>query len=416
MKRAGSLSRRGLLGLGAAGVLLPRFGFAEAAAASNRRFVFIHCAGGWDTTYVFQPNFASSIVDMEPTSTEATAGGITFVDNEARPFVRSFFETYGPRTCVINGVEVRSVTHERCRRIMMTGSAEGQTDDWGAILAGESQNRQLLPYFVLSGTAFSARYSDRIVRVGQSGQLAALARGDALRESDGGYGVPSAERNALVDSFVRERMAARATQSRIAKAAGSALDDIAGLESYLDTLDIGAYANGCYQLGGKLSTVFDVFEMGLARTALVEFRGWCSEGWDTHSSNDRQALHYNELFEYLALAMQDLDARSSSTGGRLADETIIVVFSEMGRTPQLNGGNGRDHWTFTSTMLLGAGVKGGQVVGGFDDSGYGTACDFATGEAIAQGTGLNSANVGATLLALGDVDPGSRVPIAAVIE
>lgn len=416
MTRPLSLSRRGLLGLGAAGVLFPRLGFAEAAAASNRRFVFVHCYGGWDTTYVFQPAFGSSVVDMEPTSTEAVIGGIPFVDNEIRPHVRAYFENYANRTCIVNGVEVRSVTHERCSRIMLTGSAEGQTDDWGAILAGESQNRQLLPYFVLSGTAFSARYSDRIVRVGQNGQLAGLARGDALTQNDAGFTIPSAERNTLVDAYVRERMAARATTSKIAKAAGNALDDIAGLESYLDSLEIGAYSNGCYQLAGKLATVFDVFELGLARTALVEFRGWCSEGWDTHANNDRQTLHFDELFEYLSLAMQDLDSRTSSTGGRLADETIIVVFSEMGRTPQLNGGNGRDHWTFTSTMLIGAGVKGGQVVGGFDDSGYGSACDFETGEPLAEGTGINSANVGATLLALGDVDPGERVPIPAVIE
>ncbi len=414
------LSRRGVLGLGAAGLgaaglMLPRFGFADPVVGNKRRFLFIHCSGGWDTTYCFQPNFASSIVDMEADSTAAEVGGIRFVDNAARPHVRSFFETYAPRTCVINGIEVRSITHERCRRIMMTGLAEGQTDDWGAILAGNAVDRQLLPYFVLSGTAFSAKYSSRIVRVGAAGQLSNLATGNALRRTDHVFAIPSDDRDLLVDAYVRSRMGAAAPKSAIATAAAGALDDVQGLKAYLDRLDIGTYSQGCYTLDSHISTVWDVFELGLARTALIEYRGWCAEGWDTHSSNERQGLHFDELFEFLALGIADLDSRQAAAGGALADETVIVVFSEMGRTPQLNGGSGRDHWTFTSAMVFGPGVQGGQVVGGFDDSGYGSAVDFATGEVLPEGTGVSAANFGATLLALGDVDPGETAPLTAVL-
>lgn len=411
------LSRRGVLGLGAAGLLVPRFGFAEAVAGDRRRFLFVHCRGGWDTTYVFQPNFGSSIVDMEPDSTESEINGIPFVDNGARPNVASFFQRYGQRTCVVNGIEVRSVTHERCARIMMTGSAEGSTDDWGAILAGESTSRQLLPYFVLSGTAFTAKYSNRVVRVGESSQLEALTTGTALSEATQGFPIPSEDRDALVDALVRRRMSTAAPKSAIATAAGSALDDVESLKGYANSLKISEYApGGCYELANQMAAVFDVFELGLARTALVEYRGWCSEGWDTHANNNRQTLHFDELFQYLALAMEDLDSRSASGGGMLADETVIVVVSEMGRTPQLNPGNGRDHWTFTSAMLLGPGVRGGQVVGGFDDSGYGAATDFATGEVISDGPGITAANFGATLLALGDVDPGATLPVTAVLS
>jgi uncharacterized protein (DUF1501 family) len=414
--RLTTLSRRGLIGLGAAGLLVPRFGFAESVAGSNRRFVFVHCRGGWDTTYVFQPNFGSSVVDMESDSEARTVNGIEFVDNPNRSHVPAFFQIYGDRTCIVNGIEVRSVTHERCARIMMTGSAEGSTDDWGAILAGESTSRQLLPYFVLSGTAFTARYSSRVVRVGESSQLEALTSGTALSAATQRFPVPDAERDALVDALVRKRMAARAEGSPIARAAASALDDVEALKGYADTLNISSYVpGGCYQLANQLAAVFDVFELGLARTALVEYRGWCSEGWDTHANNDRQALHFNELFEYLAIALQDLDSRPSASGGRLADETVVVIVSEMGRTPQLNPGNGRDHWTFTSAMVIGAGVRGGQVVGGFDDSGFGAATDFASGEVLSDGPGITAANFGATLLALGDVDPGETAPITAVL-
>ncbi len=412
-----TLTRRGMLGLGlgAAGLMLPRFGVADAVSGNKRRFLFIHCSGGWDTTYVFQPAFGSSVVDMEADSTAAEVGGITFVDNEKRPFVRSYMEKYADRTCVINGMEVSSITHERCKRIVMTGSAEGQTDDWGAILAGESTERYLLPYVVLSGTAFTSKYSSRVVRVGNFGQLTSLLSGNALRATDQHFDLPSGSRQALVDAFVRERMAGKSPNSAIAAAAVGALDDAAALDAYSDTLQITGVSGGCYMLHEHMGTVWDVFSQGLARTALIEYKGWCSEGWDTHSSNERQGIHFDELFDSLARGLADLDERTGPDGSPLVDETVVVVFSEMGRTPQLNGGNGRDHWMFTSAMLIGAGVKGGQVLGGFDDTGVGKAIDFTTGEALDEGTGLLAKNFGASILALGDVDPGETTPLAAVL-
>ena len=38
--------------------------------------------------------------------------------------------------------------------------------------------------------------------------------------------------------------------------------------------------------------------------------------------------------------------------------------SEMGRTPQINGNGGRDHWTYCySVVFAGAGIRGGTVYG-----------------------------------------------------
>ena len=48
---------------------------------------------------------------------------------------------------------------------------------------------------------------------------------------------------------------------------------------------------------------------------------------------------------YTAL-LEDLDARG------LLDETLVVVMSEMGRTPQINGNAGRDHWTYCYSIVL----------------------------------------------------------------
>jgi hypothetical protein len=83
----------------------------------------------------------------------------------------------------------------------------------------------------------------------------------------------------------------------------------------------------------------------------------------------------------------------------------VVVLSEMGRHPQENLQAGKDHWTFTSAMLVGPGVAGGRVYGGFDDYAMGRPVDLASGQPHDGGEALTGAHLGATLLALGDVDP-----------
>jgi hypothetical protein len=85
--------------------------------------------------------------------------------------------------------------------------------------------------------------------------------------------------------------------------------------------------------------------------------------WDTHERNfpilrDNHLPQFDQTYSAL---MEDLDARG------LLDETLVVVMGEMGRTPQLNGNGGRDHWTFCySVLLAGAGVRGGSVYGASD--------------------------------------------------
>jgi hypothetical protein len=54
----------------------------------------------------------------------------------------------------------------------------------------------------------------------------------------------------------------------------------------------------------------------------------------------------------------------------LLNETLVVVAGEFGRTPKINGTNGRDHWAHCYTQLLaGGGVRGGQVYGASDRQG-----------------------------------------------
>ncbi len=46
------------------------------------------------------------------------------------------------------------------------------------------------------------------------------------------------------------------------------------------------------------------------------------------------------------------------------DETLIMVSTEFGRTPKINGNAGRDHWPKVfSVVLAGGGIKRGLICG-----------------------------------------------------
>jgi hypothetical protein len=84
--------------------------------------------------------------------------------------------------------------------------------------------------------------------------------------------------------------------------------------------------------------------------------------WDTHDKN----------FVWLRGALPTLDSTCSSLLADLEehgqlDETLVVIMSDMGRTPQINGAAGRDHWTYGYTVVFaGAGIKGGTICGATD--------------------------------------------------
>jgi hypothetical protein len=115
------------------------------------------------------------------------------------------------------------------------------------------------------------------------------------------------------------------------------------------------------------------------------------DAWDTHTRNfpilRENKLPYFDL-TYTAL-LEDLEQRG------LLDETLVVVMSEMGRTPKINPAGGRDHWTYCYSMLFaGAGIRGGTVHGASDAQ-----------AAYVKDTPVSTADVCATIYACLGIDP-----------
>lgn len=93
-------------------------------------------------------------------------------------------------------------------------------------------------------------------------------------------------------------------------------------------------------------------------------------GWDTHGNNF-ECLKNHLLPEFdraFSALIEDLQQRN------LLDQTLLLVNSEMGRTPKIGdprsggvSGAGRDHWTHCQSVLMaGGGIQGGQTYGTSD--------------------------------------------------
>jgi hypothetical protein len=88
-------------------------------------------------------------------------------------------------------------------------------------------------------------------------------------------------------------------------------------------------------------------------------------GFDTHAKNhEGQAARAKTLDPALATLMKDLVTRE------LLQSTVVLVIGEFGRTPKINGLEGRDHWPNGFSCLLGGGgLAKGRVIGETDPEG-----------------------------------------------
>ena len=107
----------------------------------------------------------------------------------------------------------------------------------------------------------------------------------------------------------------------------------------------------------------------MAARRLIEVGVRCVEvtlgGFDTHVNNhELQAGRIELLDPAFATLVRDLKDRD------LLDSTVVLCGGEFGRTPKLNGLEGRDHWPHAfSVAMAGGGLLGGKVIGETDPTG-----------------------------------------------
>lgn len=382
-----AIRRRDVLGAAAS---LGVVGLPAVAAGSAKRLVVVLAQGGWDPTLTFNPPLASGAItgagpDLNPDDPNdveklATYDEIQLTTNAARrPHVTAYFDEYASSTSVINGLWVGTASHQGGVTRILTGTTDLKNPNVVSLVGQTHGTGRPLAMMDLSSWGQFGDNSSFNARTGVSAQLKALLKPSVRLpvppEVD--YQRPGWEPDATtrlaMDRWLEERQndAAHAPYEGWSDAIVDRQEaiDRAKRLSALPSDAIDALPGAAGSFLGRATAAAELLSHDVCHSILLDtaFR------WDTHANHTRQHAIFDQTFEGLAAMRALLDARG------LGDDVVIVVVSELGRTPFRNDDNGTEHWPYTSALIAGPGVAGGKVCGATDDNLVGQPVRLDTG-------------------------------------
>lgn len=370
--------------------------------APTRRLVWINMSGGWDVLEVSDPKPASTsgIDMMYDWGLAQTLAGTSGADRMGRWFTR--LAAHGPEVVVVRGLGMGTTSHMAGSVYMDTGilSNSGNVNSASipAIVASESQ--ATIPIIQLNGGS-----EPKIDR----GLLSPVStvRAQNLELYRSMYPQTSeqlAQKLKILDhlrSSVTRVQTKTGTNDRLT-AVGTAeqkirvqFQDDVGAKLALTAADRAPFllAPPRTMNNGQIDAF--ALSLKLLKNNLVTCLNLGVGGFDTHANQERQLQPTLENFDYLlATFVAELKAANQ------LDNTLIVVYSDFGRTPKVNSSSGRDHWPIGGALMIGGGISGGRFVGKTDDNLRSVLVNANTGEADAAGIDLNPTHLGGSVLAL----------------
>jgi hypothetical protein len=164
-----------------------------------------------------------------------------------------------------------------------------------------------------------------------------------------------ADRRAMINSFDGVRRDIDNSISGLDTFTARAFDMITsgGVRTALDNNREPAHVRERYRGVEQFLTARRLVEAGVGCVTLSY------GGWDTHGNN------FQTLRRQLPMVDKGISALVSDLHDRgLSDDVVVVMWGEFGRTPRVNSGAGRDHWSpVMSALVAGGGLKMGQAIG-----------------------------------------------------
>jgi hypothetical protein len=295
---------------------------------------------------------------------------------------------FGDRLAVIRSMKTKEADHGRATFVMRTGYAPTgpvQYPTLGSLVARELGSDEaalpgfvsIAPYRAFNPRAYGPgflgpRYAPLVVggnaALGRDGNDYAKAL--KVQDIDLPAGVEKAHADARMDllrdmerSFVRNHpgVAPLSHQTAYERAlrlmkseASRAFDLDEEKDAVRDAYGRNLFGQGCLLARRLVERGVPFVEVTLSRVP-----GAAAFGWDTHGQNFPRVKQLCEILDPAwGTLMGDLKERG------LLDSTLIVWMGEFGRTPKINGNQGRDHYPLAwTTVLAGGGIQGGQAVG-----------------------------------------------------
>jgi hypothetical protein len=165
------------------------------------------------------------------------------------------------------------------------------------------------------------------------------------------------------DSELAARLAAHELAFRMQMEAPEVFDLADESAETLALYGIGSQATDDY--GRRCLLARRLVERGVRFITVVSGGGPGNKQWDAHGDIEENHLRMaGETDMPVAGLLADLKRRG------LLDETVVLWGGEFGRSPEAQGGTGRDHHNLGFTMWLdGGGIRGGVVHGATDEIG-----------------------------------------------
>jgi hypothetical protein len=339
----------------------------EAAAKS---VINIYLPGGMSHQESWDPKMNAPIEYRGPLGTVKTKlEGVHFSQNLAKT------AQIADKLTVVRSMTHGEAAHERGTHNMFTGyrpSPAIEYPSFGSVISHELGSRNNLPPYVIVPN-MTTPYAG-------TGYLGS-AFGPFSLGSDPASGNFNVRDLTLPGGVDEKRFNQRRDMRAVVDSHFSALEKSDVLEG-MDSFYQSAYsmvssekARAAFDIKGESDKLRDEYgrntagqRMLLARRLVeagVRMVSLTYGGWDHHDNIERANNNIMPSFDQaFAALIRDLDQRG------MLDSTLVMVTSEFGRTPKINGTAGRDHWPKVfSIVLAGGGMKRGYIHGSSDPTG-----------------------------------------------
>lgn len=316
-------------------------------------FITVQAVGGWDTTALMDPKGTPRVNRLYREDEILEVGQIRHAPTRGRAeggmTNEQFFSRYGSELLVVNGIDMSANNHTPCTRYMATGSLASQRYPcFSALVAACLGGSLPLAYMGLYGEVPTGG----IIAPNQTLDMPALVNlAHAEKRADGTPWRPAAATDLIDEALGAADVTGLAATDRARAFVRQAQESAADLRWMEPHVPARVPADGLQE---QIEVALAAFASGSAVSASVG-----AGGFDSHRDNDAgQMTAIPRLLEGIDYLM----TRATTLG--LHDRLVVILDSEMGRTPWYNQDEGKDHWAIGSLMFMGAGITGNRVVGG----------------------------------------------------
>ena len=326
-------------------------------------YVVFNASGGWDTTYLMDPKGIGEINRLYKEGDILTKGAHKFAPTtktkDGGMSNEEFYAEFGGELLVFNGLDYSVNNHSPGARYMATGKLDSLAyPTFAALLAACKGPTCPLAYLTFGN------YSN-------TGNLVAMSRVPylpSLKKVALADHIEGNERSPYLDEFALIRIEQALTETHESKMKQPQLPRLERADNMLYAVQVNSKA--LQRVVPFIPNSIPKERMSQqAEIALASFKaGVCVSAnltigqFDSHANNDRDQMklipEFLQGIAYFIRRAEELKIR---------DKLVVIVQSEMGRTPTYNNGNGKDHWSIGSVMFLGPGIKGNRVLGATDE-------------------------------------------------